>query len=134
MFLENHALHIYEKSQVRRGGKGSCIFISKNLRTYRVGNRNCHPYCSREGKFRFPTLYIFQESGSPYFFDGNSLPNTTLYLTDGTVPWLLFEFMQYGDLAAILLANSGVFSFQNKCNCQLSCRFKISCIAPEILK
>ena len=29
------------------------------------------------------------------------------------VPWLIFEFMHYGDLAGILLANSGVTSFQN---------------------
>ena len=29
------------------------------------------------------------------------------------VPWLIFEFMHYGDLAGILLANSGVKSFNN---------------------
>ena len=30
------------------------------------------------------------------------------------LPWLIFEFMHYGDLAGILLANSGVTTFQNE--------------------
>ena len=33
--------------------------------------------------------------------------------SDGSVPWLLFEYMQYGDLATILLANCGEACFQN---------------------
>ena len=36
-----------------------------------------------------------------------------LSIIDGSVPWLLFEYMIYGDLSAILLANSGVASFEN---------------------
>ena len=34
-------------------------------------------------------------------------------ILDGSVPWLLFEYMQYGDLATILLANCGEACFQN---------------------
>ena len=66
---------------------------------------------SNAWEFHSVILFLCTQKKKNFLFITNGIHS----VSEGVqgVPWLIFEFMHYGDLAGILLANSGVKSFNN---------------------